>query len=135
MWWSLDEVCQADAGEGEPAFNERTGRPHYGYAVDRVTLGGTGREAPVLTAAGNAAPPSPTWRAAWARPAVAADRHVGAGSLAEAAAPGARAKQDGLDTDTLYGSLPARLSYAPALARMVKHEYLTPVQCDFRLFS
>jgi hypothetical protein len=38
------------------------------------------------------------------------------------------------NTDALYGLLPATLTYAQVLARIVKHEQLPPVRYDYRLF-
>jgi len=38
------------------------------------------------------------------------------------------------NTDALYGSLPATVSYAQVLANVVKHEKLPPVPYDYRLF-
>lgn len=38
------------------------------------------------------------------------------------------------NTDALYGSLPATVSYAQVLAKIVKHENLPAVPYDYRLF-
>lgn len=45
----------------------------------------------------------------------------------------ALAKMD-RNTDALYGSLPATVSRPQVLAKVVKHEKLPPVPCDYRLF-
>jgi hypothetical protein len=54
--------------------------------------------------------------------------------LAEPAAQVLALSKMDWNTDALYGSLPATLTYAQVLARIVKHEHLPPVPYDYRLF-
>jgi len=60
-------------------------------------------------------------------------RHAGRGPLAQAAAQILALSKVDLNTDVLYGGLPA-ISYAQVLAKIVKHESLPPVPYDHRLF-
>lgn len=121
------------------ANDTRTGGPRYGYAVDRGTLAQLDGHSALLWVAGNARAATLTGRnylqggKGTPRP-LLLTRHAGRGPLAE---PGAQilalTKMD-WNTDALYGSLPATVSYAQVLAKIVKHENLPPVPYDYRLF-
>jgi argonaute-like protein implicated in RNA metabolism and viral defense len=61
-------------------------------------------------------------------------RHVGRRPLAESAAQVLALSKMDWNTDGLYSSLPATLTYAQLLARIVKNEILPPLPYDYRLF-
>lgn len=121
------------------ALNERTGGPRYGYAVDRGTLVQLDGHSALLWVAGNARDATLTDKSylqggkGTPRP-LLLTRHVGAGPLAEPAAQVLALSKMDWNTDALYSSLPATLTYAQVLARIVKHEKLPPVPYDYRLF-
>jgi hypothetical protein len=121
------------------ARNERTGGPRYGYAVDRGTLVQLDGHSALLWVAGNARNATLTDKAylqggkGTPRP-LLLTRHVGAGPLAEPAAQVLALSKTDWNTDALYSSLPATLTYAQVLARIVKHEHLPSVPYDYRLF-
>jgi hypothetical protein len=119
--------------------NERTGGPRYGYAVDRGTLVQLDGHSALLWVAGNARDATLTEKSylqggkGTPRP-LLLTRHVGAGPLAEPAAQVLALSKMDWNTDALYSSLPATLTYAQLLARIVKYEHLPPVPYDYRLF-
>ncbi|HEU4675297.1 MAG TPA: hypothetical protein VFS29_04885 [Motilibacteraceae bacterium] len=119
--------------------DERSGGPRYGYAVDRGTLVQLDGHRALLWVAGNAREATLTGKSylqggkGTPRP-LLLTRHVGAGPLAEPAAQVLALTKMDWNTDALYGSLPATLTYAQVLARIVKHEQLPPVPYDYRLF-
>jgi argonaute-like protein implicated in RNA metabolism and viral defense len=61
-------------------------------------------------------------------------RHAGRGPLAGPAAQVLALSKVDWNSDALYSSLPATVSYAQVLACVVKHEKLPPVPYDYRLF-
>jgi hypothetical protein len=119
--------------------DERTGGPRYGYAVDRGTLAQLDGYSALLWVAGNARKATLNNRSylqggkGTPRP-LMLTRHVGRGPLAEPAAQVLALSKMDWNTDALYGSLPATITYAQVLARVVKHENLPPVPYDYRLF-
>jgi hypothetical protein len=121
------------------ARNERTGGPRYGYAVDRGTLIQLDGHSALLWVAGNARDATLTDTSylqggkGTPRP-LLLTRHVGAGPLAESAAQVLALSKMDWNTDALYSSLPATLTYAQVLARIVKREHLPSVPYDYRLF-
>lgn len=121
------------------AHNDRTGGPRYGYAVDRGTLVQLDGHRALVWVAGNARASTLSDRAylqggkGTPRP-LLLTRHVGAGPLAEPAAQVLALSKMDWNTDSLYSSLPATLSYAQVLARIVKNETLPPIPFDYRLF-
>jgi hypothetical protein len=78
-------------------------------------------------------PPLPSGRKVTPRP-LLLTRHAGRGPLAEHAAQILALSKKDWNTDALYGSLPATVSYAQVLAKILKHENLPPVPYDYRLF-
>ena len=121
------------------ARDERNGGPRYGYAVDRGTLVQLDGHSALLWVAGNARDATLTDKSylqggkGTPRP-LLLTRHVGAGPLAEPAAQVLALSKMDWNTDALYSALPATLSYAQVLARIVKYEQLPPVPYDYRLF-
>ncbi len=121
------------------AKDPRTGGPRYGYAVDRGTLAQLDGHSALLWVAGNAKDATLTGRPylqggkGTPRP-LLLTRHAGRGPLAEPAAQILALTKMDWNTDALYGSLPATVSYAQVLAKIVKHENLPPVPYDYRLF-
>jgi hypothetical protein len=117
----------------------RAGSPRYGYAVDRGTLTQLDGHSALLWVAGNASDATLTGRPylqggkGTPRP-LLLTRHVGRGPLAEPAAQILALSKMDWNTDALYGSMPATVSYAQVLAKIVKHENLPPVPYDYRLF-
>jgi hypothetical protein len=59
---------------------------------------------------------------------------IGRGPLAQPAAQILALSKMDWNTDALYRSMPATISYAQVLAKIVKHETLAPVPYDYRLF-
>lgn len=121
------------------AKDSRTGGPKYGYAVDRGTLTQLDGHSALLWVAGNAREATLTGHPYFQggkgtpRP-LLLKRHTGRGPLAEPAAQVLALSKMDWNTDALYGSLPATISYAQVLAKIVKHENLPPVPYDYRLF-
>ena len=121
------------------AKDTRTGGPRYGYAIDRGTLAQLDGHSALLWVAGNARAATLTGRPylqggkGTPRP-LLLTRHTGRGPLAEPAAQILGLSKMDWNTDALYSSMPATVSYAQVLARMVKHENLPPVPYDYRLF-
>jgi hypothetical protein len=121
------------------AKDPRTGGPRYGYAVDRGTLVQLDGHSALLWVAGNATTATLTGRPylqggkGTPRP-LLLTRHAGRGPLAEPAAQILALSKMDWNTDALYGGLPATVSYAQVLAKIVKHESLPPVPYDYRLF-
>jgi hypothetical protein len=117
----------------------RTGRPRYGYAVDRGTLTQLDDYSALLWVTGNAADATLTGRPYLQggkdtpRP-LLFTRYVGRGPLAQAAAQILALSKMDWNTDALYRSMPATIIYAQLLAKIVKHETLAPVPHDYRLF-
>lgn len=120
------------------AADPRTG-PRYGYAVDRGTLAQLDGHSALLWVAGNAREATLTGRnylqggKGTPRP-LLLTRHSGRGPLAEPAAQILALSKMDWNTDALYRSLPATVTYAQVLAKVVKHENLPPVPYDYRLF-
>lgn len=121
------------------AEDARTGRPKYGYAVDRGTLTQLDGHSALLWVNGNARDATLTGRPylqggkGTPRP-LLLTRHVGRGPLAQPAAQVLALSKMDWNTDALYSSMPATIGYAQLLARIVKHEHLPPVPYDYRLF-
>lgn len=121
------------------ARNDRTNGPKYGYAVDRGTLMQLDGHSTLMWVAGNAREATLTNRSylqggkGTPRP-LLLTRHTGAGPLAEPAAQVLALSKMDWNTDALYNSLPATITYAQVLARVVKHENLPPRPYDYRLF-
>lgn len=121
------------------AKDPRTGGPRYGYAVDRGTLTQLDGHSALLWVAGNASDTTLTGRPylqggkGTPRP-LLLTRHAGRGPLAKPAAQILALSKMDWNSDALYGSLPATVSYAQVLAKVVKHEKLPPVPYDYRLF-
>ena len=115
------------------------GSPRYGYAVDRGTLAQLDGHSALLWVAGNASTATLTGRPylqggkGTPRP-LLLTRHAGRGPLAEPAAQVLALSKMDWNTDALYRSLPATVSYAQMLANVVKHEKLPPIPYDYRLF-
>ncbi|NKQ51966.1 hypothetical protein HFP15_03615 [Amycolatopsis sp. K13G38] len=111
----------------------------YGYAIDRGTLTQLDDHSALLWIAGNARTATLNGKnylqgkKGTPRP-VHITRHVGAGALAEPAAQILALSKMDWNTDSLYSSLPATITYAQVLARVVKTERITNVPYDFRLF-
>lgn len=121
------------------ANDDRTGGPKYGYAVNRGTLAQLDGHSALLWVAGNARDATLNNKSylqggkGTPRP-LLLTRHTGQGPLAEPAAQVLALSKVDWNTDALYGSLPATITYAQVLARVVKHEQLPPVPYDYRLF-
>jgi len=121
------------------ARNDRTGGPKYGYAVDRGTLAQLDGHSGLLWVGGNARDATLNNRSylqggkGTPRP-LLLTRHTGAGPLAEPAAQVLALSKMDWNTDALYSSLPATITYAQVLARVVKHEHLPSTPFDYRLF-
>ena len=121
------------------AKDARTGGPRYGYAVDRGTLAQLDGHSALLWVNGNAAEATLTGRPylqggkGTPRP-LLLTRHVGRGPLAQPAVQILALSKMDWNTDALYRSMPATISYAQVLAKIVKHENLAPVPYDYRLF-
>ena len=121
------------------AKDARTGGPRYGYAVDRGTLTQLDGHSALLWVAGNASAATLNGNSylqggkGTPRP-LLLTRHAGRGPLAEPAAQVLALSKMDWNTDALYSSLPATISYAQVLAKVVKHEKLPPVPYDYRLF-
>ncbi|HUB38111.1 MAG TPA: hypothetical protein VMA72_04600 [Streptosporangiaceae bacterium] len=121
------------------AKDPKTGRPRYGYAVDRGTLTQLDDYSALLWVNGNAAEATLTGRPylqggkGTPRP-LLLTRHVGRGPLAQPAAQILALSKMDWNTDALYRSMPATIIYAQLLAKIVKHETLAPVPYDYRLF-
>jgi hypothetical protein len=121
------------------ANDPRTGGPKYGYAVDRGTLARLDGHSALLWVAGNATAATLTGRpylqGGKGTPLpLLLTRYAGRGPLAEPAAQVLALSKADWNTDALYSSLPATVSYAQVLANVVKHEKLPPVPYDYRLF-
>jgi hypothetical protein len=121
------------------ARDPRTLGPRYGYAVDRGTLTQLDGHSALLWVTGNAREATLTGRPylqggkGTPRP-LLLTRHVGRGPLAQAAAQVLALSKMDWNTDALYSSMPATISYAQVLAKIVKHENIPPVPYDYRLF-
>jgi hypothetical protein len=121
------------------AKDHRSSGPRYGYAVDRGTLAQLDGHSALLWVAGNARDATLTGRPylqggkGTPRP-LLLTRHAGRGPLAEPAAQILALSKMDWNTDALYGGLPATVTYAQVLAKIVKHENLPPVPYDYRLF-
>ena len=120
------------------ARDPRTGGPRYGYAVGRGTLAQLDGHSALLWIAGNASDATLTGHPylqggkGTPRP-LLLTRHAGRGPLAEPAAQVLALSKMDWNSDALYGSLPATVSYAQVLAKVVKHEKLPPIPYDYRL--
>lgn len=121
------------------ARDTKTGGASYGYAIDRGTLTQLDDHSALLWVAGNARSATLNKRnylqggKGTPRP-LRITRHTGAGPLAEAAAQILALSKMDWNSDTLYSSLPATITYAQLLARVVKTEALPNMPFDFRLF-
>ena len=121
------------------ARDERRGGPNYGYAADRGTLVQLDEYSALLWVAGNARDATRDNRnhlqggKGTPRP-LMLTRHAGAGPLTEMAAPVLALSKMDWNSDSLYAALPATVTYAQVLARIVKTQTLPSVPYDFRLF-
>jgi hypothetical protein len=121
------------------AKDDRTGGARYGYAVDRGTFAQLDGHSALLWLAGNARSATLSNRPylqggkGTPRP-LLLTRYTGRGPLAEPAAQVLALSKMDWNTDALYSSMPATVTYAQVLARVVKHEILPPVPYDYRLF-
>ena len=121
------------------ANDPKTGGPRYGYAVDRGTLTQLDGHSALLWVNGNAPDATLNGRPylqggkGTPRP-LLMTRHAGRGPLAQPAAQVLALSKMDWNTDALYTSMPATISYAQVLAQVVKHENLPPLPYDYRLF-
>jgi hypothetical protein len=121
------------------AKGDHAGGPRYGYAVDRRTVAQLDGYSALIWVAGNAPDATLTGKSylqggkGTPRP-LMLTRHVGRGPLTELAAQVLALSKMDWNTDALYSSLPATLTYAQLLARIVKNEKLPPLPFDYRLF-
>ena len=121
------------------AKDDRTGGPRYGYAVDRGTLAQLDGHSALLWIGGNARDATLNNRPylqggkGTPRP-LLLTRHTGHGPLAEPAAQVLALSKMDWNTDALYSSMPATVTYAQVLARVAKYEKLAPVPYDYRFF-
>jgi hypothetical protein len=111
----------------------------YGYAVDRGTIAQIDDFTALLWISGNSRLATHTGRnflpgqKGTPRP-LRLTRHAGAGSLVESAAQILALSKMNWNSDSLYSSLPATISFAQVLAGVVKTEKIPNVPYDFRLF-
>jgi hypothetical protein len=118
---------------------DRQGGSRPGYAVERGTLTQLDGHSALLWVAGNAPGATTNGRPylqggkGTPRPHLLT-RHVGQGPLSEPAFQVLALTKMDWNTDALYSSLPATLSYAQVLAGIVKTEAVTPMPFDYRLF-
>lgn len=118
---------------------DRQGGVKPGYAVERGTLTQLDGHSALVWVAGNAPDATTDGRPylqggkGTPRPHLLT-RHVGEGPLTEPAYQVLALSKMDWNTDALYSSLPATLSYAQVLADIVKTEAIPPVPFDYRLF-
>jgi hypothetical protein len=120
-------------------MNPRTTVPQFGYAIDRGTLVQLDDYTGLLWVAGNAKPVTQNGRnylqggKGTPRP-LLISRHVGYGPLLNDAAQVLALSKMDWNSDSLYSALPATITYAQVLSRIVKTERIPNVPYDFRLF-
>lgn len=115
------------------------GSPEYGYAVPRGTLQQLDGHTALLWVAGDAPDATLNGRSylqggkGTPRP-LMLTRHTGAGPLSQPAQRLLALSKMDWNNDALYGALPATVSYAKLLAKVVKHADIPDLPFDYRLF-